>query len=188
MEQLQRQQNDEQELERQNQFLTFKVDGECYGIGILEVKEILEHGRITPVPMMPEFIRGVINVRGRVVPVVDLSVRFGGRPAAVTKRTCIIIVEMEGESGTTVMGLMVGAVETVLEIPQAEVEPPPALGTRIRTDFIRGMGRDHDGFIILLALDKVLSVEELSQVESLGRSRMEGHDDISVLQTAGDAS
>jgi len=146
------------------QYLTFMLHGETYAIGILAIKEIIEYGQLTNVPMMPEFIRGVINLRGAVVPVVDLQARFGRPPAGVSRRTCIVIIEIEAEGEAQDVGIMVDAVNEVLEIPDAEVEEPPSFGTRIRTDFIRGMGKVSGKFVIILELARVLALEELAAV------------------------
>src|SRR5262245_19553412 len=112
------------------------LGGETFAMGILAVKEIIEYSSLTEVPMMPASVRGVINLRGAVVPVVDLAVRFGRAPAAVTKRTCIVIVETSVNDTRQDVGVVVDAVNEVLEIPQEDIEPPPTFGTRIRTDFI----------------------------------------------------
>lgn len=154
--------------QEQQQYLTFVLAGETYAIGILHIKEIIEYGQMTTVPMMPGFIRGVINLRGAVVPVIDLAIRFGGQRGEVTKRSCIVILELTQESETQVIGVLVDAVNEVLEIAAGEIEPPPAFGARIRTDFIAGMGKVDGRFIILLAVDKVLSVDDLSQLGELG--------------------
>ncbi|MBI3188652.1 MAG: chemotaxis protein CheW [Gammaproteobacteria bacterium] len=148
----------------EGQYLTFTLSGKMYAIGILFIKEILEFGQLTTVPMMPEFIRGVINLRGAVVPVVDLSARFGGKQSDVTKRTCIVIIEVLSDEGRQDIGVVVDTVSEVLEIPASEIEPAPAFGARIRTDFIRGMGKINGKFVIILNVDKVLSVDELAVV------------------------
>lgn len=141
----------------QQQYLTFMLGGEMLAVGILHIKEIIEYDGITEVPMMPACIRGVINLRGAVVPVMDLAARFGKSPGAVTKRTCIVIVEL-GEGGERQdMGIIVDTVNAVLEIAAADIEPPPAFGARIRTDFIEGMGKVNGKFVILLAVEQVLS-------------------------------
>ena len=135
-----------------------------FAIGILNIKEILEYGQLTPVPMMPEFIRGVINLRGAVVPVVDLGARFGGKQSAITKRTCIVIIEVATEDTRQDIGVVVDAVSEVLEIPAGEIEPAPAFGAKIRADFIAGMGKVNNKFVIILEVNKVLSVDELAMV------------------------
>jgi purine-binding chemotaxis protein CheW len=143
------------------QYLTFMLAGESFGIGIMAVKEIIEFSGITEVPMMPDSIRGVINLRGAVVPVMDLAARFG-RPRSVPgKRTCIVIVELEKDGAYQLMGIVVDAVSAVLDIPAADIEPAPSFGTRIRGDFIAGMGKLNGRFVILLNVDPVLSLEGL---------------------------
>ena len=151
----------------QTQYLTFQVGSEVVAIAILGIREILEYRGLTTVPMMPSFIRGVINLRGRVVPVVDLAARIGRQPGAVTKRTCIVILEVRGEGQQQDIGLVVDMVNAVLEIPDAEIEPAPSFGARIRADFITGMGKVAGKFVIVLNVDKVLSVEELSSLGQL---------------------
>jgi purine-binding chemotaxis protein CheW len=143
-----------------HQYLTFTLGGEMYAVGILNVKEIIEYGSLTEIPMMPTFIRGVINLRGSVVPVVDLSARFGGPATATGRRTCIVIVELAQED----------AVSEVLDIPPAEIEPPPAFGARIRADFIDGMGKVNGKFVIILNTERVLSVEEMAALSSAAGS------------------
>jgi purine-binding chemotaxis protein CheW len=146
------------------QFLTFMLGGEMFAIGILAIKEIIEYSSLTEVPMMPASVRGVINLRGSVVPVVDLSLRFGRAPNAVTKRTCIVIVEISLNDTRQVVGVVVDAVNEVIEIAQADIEPPPTFGTRIRTDFIQGMGKINSRFVILLDVNQVLSLDELAEI------------------------
>ena len=152
------------------QYLTFMLGGEVFAIGILHIKEIIEYGSLTTVPMMPAFIRGVINLRGAVVPVVDLASRFGGKPGEVTRRSCIIILELEVEEETQVIGVVVDAVNEVLEIAGADIEPPPSFGTRIRADFIAGMGKVQERFVIILNVNKILSVEELALIGQGGET------------------
>jgi purine-binding chemotaxis protein CheW len=144
------------------QYLTFMLGGEMLAIGILAVREIIEYGGLTEVPMMPECIRGVINLRGAVVPVLDLSARFGRPSTAVTKRTCIVIVEVNHGEEQQVIGVVVDAVNAVLEISAADIEPPPSFGARIRSDFIAGMGKVNGKFVILLDVNQVLSIDEMS--------------------------
>ncbi|KQU71623.1 MULTISPECIES: chemotaxis protein CheW [unclassified Rhizobacter] len=143
------------------QYLTFMLAGEMFAIGILAIKEIIEYHSLTEVPMMPDCVRGVINLRGAVVPVMDLLARFGRPPSPVTKRTCIVIVEVESEGERQVIGVVVDAVNEVLDIDLADIEPAPAFGARIRTDFIHGMGKVRGKFVILLNVDHVLSLDDL---------------------------
>jgi purine-binding chemotaxis protein CheW len=149
------------------QYLTFMLGGESFGIGIMAVKEIIEFGNVTEVPMMPESIRGVINLRGAVVPVMDLAARFGRARSVPTKRTCIVIVELETEDGPQVTGIVVDAVSAVLDIAASEIEPAPSFGTRMRGDFIAGMGKSNGKFIILLNVEQVLALEGLEHVADL---------------------
>ncbi len=150
------------------QYLTFTLGGEMFAIEILNIKEIIEYGSLTTVPMMPEFVRGVINLRGRVVPVIDLSVRFGRQAAETTKRTCNVIIEVQAEGETIDIGIVVDAVSEVLEIPASEIEPAPSFGAKIRADFISGMGKVNGKFVIILGLDKVLSVGEMALLAGVG--------------------
>lgn len=149
------------------QYLTFSLGGEVFALGILNVKEIIEFGNITEIPMMPTFIRGVINLRGAVVPVIDLSARFGGAASTVSRRTCIVIVELGSGEDRQDLGVIVDAVNEVLEIPRAEIEPPPSFGTKIRADFIQGMGKVDGTFVIILNVDRVLSTEEITMLASM---------------------
>ena len=147
-----------------SQYLTFLLGGEMFAIGILNIKEIIEYGQVTEVPMMPGFIRGVINLRGRVVPVVDLSVRFGRERTTVNKRTSIVILEVGTDGERQDIGVVVDAVSEVLAIPGSEIEPPPAFGARIRSDFISGMGKVAGRFVIILNVGNMLSVEEMVEL------------------------
>src|SRR6201996_1947276 len=127
--------------QQNQQYLTFTLGTELFASGILAIKEIIEYSSLTRVPMMPEYLRGVINLRGAVVPVADLPVRFGRKSSDVTKRTCIIIIEIESNGERQDVGVVVDSVDAVLDIPAADIEPAPAFGTRISTDFIQGMGK-----------------------------------------------
>ena len=150
------------------QYLTFQLAGEVYAINILDIREIIEFGNLTAVPMTPSFIGGVINLRGSVVPVVNLAIRFGEEATKTTKRTSIIIVEVGDAEDKAEMGVIVDAVNEVLEIEADQIVPPPAFGASIRTDFISGMGRVGGSLMILLEVDHVLSIDELSEVAELG--------------------
>lgn len=149
-----------------HQYLTFRLAEESYAVGILAVKEILECGAMTAVPMMPDYVLGVINLRGRVVPVIDLAQRFSGRRTVAGRRTCIVIVEVGPEDSRQDMGIIVDAVSQVVDIPPAQVEPAPSLGAKLRAEFIAGMGKLDGGFIILLDIERVLSVAELDELRS----------------------
>jgi purine-binding chemotaxis protein CheW len=150
------------------QYLTFVLGDEMFAVGILGVREIIEYGQVTEVPMTPPFIRGVINLRGAVVPVLDLAVRFGRPARDITRRTCIVIVEVDTAKGSQEMGIVVDAVSEVLEIPAADIEPPPEFGAKIRIDFIKGMGKVNGQFVVILDANQVLSVEEVAVVASMG--------------------
>jgi purine-binding chemotaxis protein CheW len=158
------------------QYLTFMLGGERFSIGILCIKEIIWYANLTEVPMMPACIRGVINLRGAVVPVMDLSARFGKPATAVTKSTCIVIVEVAHDAATgsdgepQSMGIVVDAVQAVLEIAASEIEPAPNFGARIRSDFIEGIGKVNDQFVILLNVNRVLSIEEIGAMSSSAAS------------------
>lgn len=150
-----------------HQYLTFSLSGEMFAVGILNVKEIIEYGTLTEIPMMPPFIRGVINLRGRVVPVIDLSARFGNQQSQIGKRSCIVIVEMVAGDDVRELGIIVDAVSEVLEIPQNEIEPPPSFGAKIRADFIAGMGKVNGKFVIILRIDRALSSDDLATLATL---------------------
>jgi purine-binding chemotaxis protein CheW len=148
----------------QRQYLTFVVGAELFCIDILSIKEIIWYAGLTEVPMMPTCIRGVINLRGAVVPVMDLSVRFGRTSTPVSKSTCIVIIEVDGqvEGERQNMGVVVDAVQAVLEIPASEIEPAPSFGAKIRADFIEGIGKVNGKFVIVLSVKQVLSAGEIS--------------------------
>jgi len=144
------------------QYLTFMVAGEMFALPIAGIKEIVEYREPTDVPMMPPFIRGVINLRGRVVPVIDLCARFARGRSEPTRRTCFVILELQHDEANHDIGVLVDAVSAVQDIPDADVEPPPSFGAKLRPDFISGMGRVGEKFVVILDLAKVLSVDELS--------------------------
>jgi purine-binding chemotaxis protein CheW len=164
-----------------SQYLTFALGGEMFAVGILNVKEIIEYGQLTEIPMMPTFIRGVINLRGSVVPVIDLSARFGGKVTELSRRTCIVIVEVADEDTRHDIGIMVDAVSEVLDIPGSEIEPPPSFGARIRADFIFGMGKVAGTFVIILNINKVLSVDEIAQLTGTDTSATDAPGSIGAL-------
>ncbi len=149
------------------QYLTFLCSGERLAVEILDVKELIEMTNMTRVPMTPDFIRGVINLRGSVVPVVDLSARLAGKKCALTKRSSIVLVEVIHGKHAQTLGMLVDEVSEILEIDSNHIQPPPSFGANIRTDFIQAMGNVNGEFIILLAIDKVLSVEELSTLNEI---------------------
>jgi purine-binding chemotaxis protein CheW len=146
------------------QYLTFKLADELFAIGIAVIKEIIEYRSPTPVPMMPPYIRGVINLRGRVVPVIDLLARFGRTSTELSRRTCIVILEVQHNDEEQYLGVVVDAVTAVLDIADADIEPPPSFGARLRSDFISGMGKIGEKFVVILDINHVLSIEELSML------------------------
>jgi purine-binding chemotaxis protein CheW len=141
--------------EQTGQYLTFVLAGETYSIGILGIKEIIEYGVVTSVPMMPPFIRGVINLRGAVVPVLDLLARFGTGRTEAARRTCIVIVEVRNGQETLDVGILVDAVNEVVGIAADDIEPAPTLGSNIDTRFVAGMGKVDEQFVAILNVDKV---------------------------------
>jgi len=153
--------------EKVTQFLTFQLNGDVYGINILNIKEIIDYGNITRVPMMTEFIAGVINLRGSVVPVVDLALRFSQKSSEKTKRSSVVIVEVKDDEQEMEIGITVDEVNEVLDILAGEIEPSPSFGTKIRTDFIEGMGKVDKQLLVLLNVENILAVEELSRLESV---------------------
>ncbi|PTL76431.1 chemotaxis protein CheW [Vitiosangium sp. GDMCC 1.1324] len=145
----------------QKQYLTFHVSGEEFAIGVLQVKEIIPYEQPTRVPGMPHFVRGVINLRGSVVPVIDLALRLGMPDSGVHKRACIVIAEVKAEGERLVMGVKVDSVDQVLALAPQDIEPPPAFGTQVRADYLVGLGKLGQRFALLLDLDRVLVVQEL---------------------------
>jgi purine-binding chemotaxis protein CheW len=142
------------------QYLSFSLRGTEYAVGILKVKEILQFEQITPVPSTPRCVRGVINLRGQVVPVIDLASKFGLGETAPTRLTCILIVEVLLEGARTVVGVLADSVQEVVELGDADIEPTPAFGTQVKVDFLLGVGKIGKGFVLLLDLDRVISADE----------------------------
>ena len=150
---------------REGKYLTFSLSGEEYGIGILKVKEIIGLMPITTVPRTPAFVKGVINLRGKVIPVVDLRLKFEMEEIAYTERTCIIVVEIAASGGAIPMGIVVDSVSEVLNIQQGEIEDTPTFGSRLDTEYILGLAKTGGGVKILLNIDKVLSSDEVSLLQ-----------------------
>ena len=146
---------------KEGKYLTFTMAEEEYGIGILKIKEIIGMMSITSVPQSPDFVKGVINLRGQVIPVVDLRLRFRMEKADYTERTCIIVVDIIGPAGTINIGLVVDSVSEVLNIKGEEIEETPTFGTKLNTAYILGMAKMEGGVKILLDIDKTLSTEEI---------------------------
>lgn len=147
-----------------DQFLTFLLGKEVFAMDIRTVREIIQYGPMTTVPLMPDFVRGVINLRGAVVPVIDLHARFGRPPAQVGKKTCIVIFDAVREGERVELGLLVDAVSEVIEIAPEQVEPAPSFGASVRRDFIRGMGKVGTRFVIILDPDKAFDVNDMAQL------------------------
>jgi len=158
--------DEENPVKEQNvkQYLTFMIAGEEYAISLLKVKEIIEYDTVTPVPKTPEWVRGVINLRGSVVPVIDLAVKFR-LPASVAGRlTCIVITEVECGGEATIMGVMADSVRQVIDLKPENVEHPPTFGTRVKVDYLNGMARSGKKFCLILNTEKVLSTDELLEL------------------------
>ena len=152
--------------DREGKYLTFSLAGEEYGIGILKIKEIIGMMPITSVPQTPAFVNGVINLRGKVIPVIDLRLRFGMQKIEYTERTCIIVVDLKSQAANILIGVVVDSVSEVLNIKADDIEDTPIFGTRLDTDYILGMAKMEGGVKILLDIDQVLSEEEVAILES----------------------
>jgi purine-binding chemotaxis protein CheW len=146
------------------QYLTFCIGNEKFGMALGQTREVIEYGGITQVPLMPAFLTGVINLRGEVVPVIDLAVRLGRQPIEIRRRTCIVIVEMQHEGQDFTLGLLADSVYEVLELDAGSVEPAPAFGANLRSEFILGIARQGEEFIVLLDADRTLSLRELAKL------------------------
>lgn len=150
--------------DREGKYLTFTMVNEEYGISILKIKEIIGMMPVTPVPQTPEYVKGVINLRGKVIPVVDLRLRFSIEEVEYTDRTCIIVVEIAGQSGTVQIGIVVDSVSEVSNITREDIEDTPSFGAKLNTEYILGMAKIEGGVKILLDIDRVLNTEEIGAV------------------------
>ncbi|MDP1999427.1 MAG: chemotaxis protein CheW [Rhodoferax sp.] len=146
------------------QYLTFSLGDEVFAMDIRAVREIIQHAALTPVPLMPEFVRGVINLRGAVVPVIDLQARFGRPKAKLGKKTCIVIFDATADGEKSELGLMVDAVSEVIDIAPRDIEPPPQFGTSIQRDYIRGLGKVKGEFVVILETDRALNIDDMALV------------------------
>ena len=164
------------EIMEVTQYLTFKLDDEVFGLDIAKVREVLDFTIITKVPRTPEFMRGVINLRGSVVPVVDLRLKFGMSRTEQAVNTCIIITEVSVDGDTTILGALADSVQEVMDLGPDHIEPPPRIGTKLRTEFIKGMGKHNDRFILLLDIDKVFSNNELAMVQTQKKDALDEED------------
>jgi purine-binding chemotaxis protein CheW len=151
-----------------NQYLTFTLDGEQYAVQVAKVREVLEHTKITRLPRTAEFMKGIINLRGMGVPVIDLRLKFGLAETPVTKDTSIIVMEVESQDGKIVVGALADAVHEVVDIEEGAIEPAPRFGTRLAAEFIKGVGKRDEGFIIILDIDRIFNVDEMA-ILSAGR-------------------
>ncbi|HIJ76216.1 MAG TPA: chemotaxis protein CheW [Deltaproteobacteria bacterium] len=150
------------------QYLTFKLAGEVFALDISKVREVMDFTKVTKVPQTPDFMLGVINLRGSVVPVVDMRLKFGMTMTEKSVNTCIIIVEIELDGETTVLGALADSVQEVMDLDPDQIEPAPRIGTRLNTKFIKGMGKRDKQFIIILDIDKVFSLDELAMARDMG--------------------
>ena len=155
------------------QYLTFQLDEEIFAIDVVNVREILEFTTVTKVPQTPEFMRGVINLRGSVVPVLDMRLKFGMSVTEKTINTCIVVVEVAMEDENVIIGALVDSVQEVFELDPESIEPAPRIGIQLRNGFIKGMGKKDDRFVIILDIERVFSYEELSGVVDLADSQPE---------------
>jgi purine-binding chemotaxis protein CheW len=146
------------------QYLTFTLGEEVFALDITKVREVLDFTTVTRVPRTPDFMRGVINLRGSVVPVVDLRCKFNMAPSENTRNTCIIISEVTVDGDTTVLGALADSVQEVIDLGPEHIAPAPRIGTKLRTEFIKGMGKQNDRFVIILDIDKVFSADDLTLV------------------------
>ncbi len=153
-----------QSVEIIKQYLTFRIGNENYGLELSQTREIIEYSGITEVPLMPNFLRGVINLRGEVVPVIDLAVRLGRKSIEVQKRTCIIVVELQNNEQNHVLGLLADSVSEVIEMNDENIEDAPSFGANIRADFIQGIAKREDEFVVLLDANNALSIRELAHL------------------------
>jgi len=148
-----------------NQYLTFTLDDEVFGLAIGKVREVLDFTTVSRVPQTPAYMRGVINLRGSVVPVMDMRLKFGMTRTVKTVNTCIVIAEINIDGETTVLGALADSVKEVLDLEPDEIEPSPKIGTKLNTEFIQGMGKHNEEFIIILDIDKVFSADEISSLQ-----------------------
>lgn len=154
------------------QYLTFELDEEVFAMDISKVREVLDFTKITKVPQTPDFMLGVINLRGSVMPVVDMRLKFGLSKTKRTVNTCIIIVEIELDGEITMLGALVDSVQEVMELDPDQIEPPPRIGTHLNTKFIKGMGKQGEQFLIIVEIDKVFSADELAMAQEIGGEQL----------------
>lgn len=166
----------------EKQYLTFTLNQELFAVVIHNIKEIIEYAGVTEVPLMPRFMHGVINMRGSVVPVIDLAVRFGRGPSQIGRRSCVVILEVFFGGEYHDMGVLVDAVNEVIEIAAAEIEPAPEFGAKVRSEFIAGIGKVNEKFVIILDVNHVLSIGEMSAMVSNEVNQSAGQELLAIEQ------
>ncbi|MBF0406312.1 MAG: chemotaxis protein CheW [Candidatus Riflebacteria bacterium] len=152
-------------ITKTTQYLTFKLGDEIFGVDVAQVREILDFTTVTKVPQTPEFMRGVINLRGSVVPVVDMRLKFGMNKTEKSVNTCIVVVEVALETETLIIGALADSVQEVIELEPNQIEPPPKIGNRLKVEFLKGMGKRDEAFIMILDIDRVFSASEIAAVQ-----------------------
>jgi purine-binding chemotaxis protein CheW len=162
-----------QTITETTQYLSFKLEDEVFAVGISQVREVLDYTTVTRIPEMPDFMLGVINLRGSVVPVVDMRLKFGMERTEKKVNTCIIIVEIDLDGETTILGALADSVQEVMDLDPDQVEPPPRIGTRLKSKFISGMGKRDNQFIIILDINRVFSADELAMTQESGAEMAE---------------
>ncbi|MDD4944080.1 MAG: chemotaxis protein CheW [Rhodoferax sp.] len=162
--------SDRQPQDETLQYLTFSLGDEVFAMDIRSVREIIQHGAMTVVPLMPEFVRGIINLRGAVVPVIDLQSRFGRPKAEFGKKTCVIIFDVGPEGDKVELGLLVDAVSEVIDIAASAIEPPPQFGATIQREFMRGLGKVGDEFIVILEPERALNIDDMVALTEQGQT------------------
>jgi purine-binding chemotaxis protein CheW len=171
--------NDAKENKKLDSYLTFKLGEEVFAANVGKVLNILEMTKITEVPKAPEYMKGVINLRGTVLPVVDTKVKFEMGEIQYTTNTCILVLEIEMDGDTIQVGAIVDSVQEVLEIDDNQVQPPPSIGTKYRSEFIEGMVKINEEFIMILDMDKVFSLDELSALKDKTPQKSEVEEEVS---------
>ena len=156
------------EVLQNNQFFTFMLEKEIFAIDISQIREVLEYTQITKVPQTPDMMKGVINLRGSVVPVIDMRLKFGMGEIEKTVDTCIVIIEILLDGDNTLIGALVDSVKEVMDLDSDHIEPAPKIGTQLNTDYIRGMGKHDEQFIIILDINRIFSSEDLEMVQQVG--------------------
>ena len=156
------------ELLETTQYLAFRLENEVFAFDISKVREVLEFESITKVPQTPDMMKGVINLRGAVVPVIDMRIKFGMNETEKTVNTVIIIIEIDLDGDSTMIGALVDSVQEVIDLDSEHIEPPPKIGTKLNTDYIRGMGKLENQFLIILDIEKIFSADELELVQQAG--------------------